>query len=58
MDFSHSDKVRFLQERLTAFMDAHVYPAEARFEEEMARMSYGEEPNPPPTNVTKIRTRS
>ena len=31
MDFTHSDKVRALQERVTAFMDAHVYPNEARF---------------------------
>ena len=31
MDFTHSDKVRALQERLSAFMDAHVYPNEARF---------------------------
>ncbi|HME40862.1 MAG TPA: acyl-CoA dehydrogenase family protein [Steroidobacteraceae bacterium] len=37
MDFSHSDKVRALQEQVTAFMDAHVYPAEARFDEEMEK---------------------
>jgi acyl-CoA dehydrogenase len=35
MDFSHSDKVKDLQARVTAFMEAHVYPAEARFEAEM-----------------------
>jgi acyl-CoA dehydrogenase len=35
MDFSHSDKVRDLQEQLTAFMDAFIYPAEARFAEEI-----------------------
>ena len=35
MDFSHSDKVRDLQEQVSAFMDAHVYPAEPRFDEEM-----------------------
>src|SRR5271154_6452513 len=35
MDFSHSDKVRLLQEQLERFMDDHVYPAEPRFEEEM-----------------------
>jgi acyl-CoA dehydrogenase len=35
MDFSHSDKVRDLQEQLSAFMDAHIYPAEARFAEEI-----------------------
>jgi acyl-CoA dehydrogenase len=28
MDFAYSDKVRRLQERLTAFMHSHVYPAE------------------------------
>ena len=28
MDFSHSDKVRLLQERLQRFMEAHIYPAE------------------------------
>jgi acyl-CoA dehydrogenase len=35
MDFSHSDKVRALQDELTAFMEAHIYPAEARFAEEI-----------------------
>jgi acyl-CoA dehydrogenase len=29
MDFSYSPRTRELQERLTAFMDRHVYPAEA-----------------------------
>jgi acyl-CoA dehydrogenase len=31
MDFAHSRRVTDLQARLTAFMDEHVYPAEARF---------------------------
>ncbi len=31
MDFSHSDKVRDLQQRVTAFMDEHIYPSEAKF---------------------------
>ena len=35
MDFEHSDKVKALQARVSAFMDEHVYPAEARFEQEM-----------------------
>src|SRR5580658_3373421 len=35
MDFSHSDKVKQLQQRLQAFMDQHIYPAEAAFHEEM-----------------------
>ena len=37
MDFSHSDKVRGLQEQVQIFMDAHVYPAEPRFDEEMQK---------------------
>ena len=35
MDFDHSAKVRELQARLTAFMDAHVYPNEKRFHDEV-----------------------
>jgi acyl-CoA dehydrogenase len=35
MDFSHSDKVRELQERLTQFMDDHVYPAEPLYHKEL-----------------------
>jgi acyl-CoA dehydrogenase len=35
MTFTHSDKVRDLQQRLTEFMDRHVYPAEHVFEAEM-----------------------
>ena len=31
MDFEHSPRVKDLQARLTAFMDDHVYPNEARF---------------------------
>ena len=30
MDFAHSQKVQDLQRRVTAFMDQHVYPSEAR----------------------------
>jgi acyl-CoA dehydrogenase len=35
MDFSHSEKVRDLQERLTQFMENHVYPAEALYHKEL-----------------------
>jgi acyl-CoA dehydrogenase len=35
MDFSHSEKVRDLQERITQFMDSHVYPAEALYHKEL-----------------------
>jgi acyl-CoA dehydrogenase len=37
MDFSHTDKVRDLQQRVGAFMDKYIYPAEARFHEELAQ---------------------
>jgi acyl-CoA dehydrogenase len=35
MDFAYSPKVKELQARLTAFMDAHVYPNEQRFQDEV-----------------------
>jgi len=36
MDFEYSPKVKGLQARLTAFMDEHIYPNEARFHAEIA----------------------
>jgi acyl-CoA dehydrogenase len=35
MDFAYSPKVQALRERVTAFMEHHVYPAEAVFEREV-----------------------
>jgi acyl-CoA dehydrogenase len=35
MDFAYSDKVKALQGKLARFMDAHVYPNERRFHEEV-----------------------
>jgi acyl-CoA dehydrogenase len=35
MDFEHSDKVKALQAKLVRFMDAHVYPNEGRFHDEV-----------------------
>jgi acyl-CoA dehydrogenase len=35
MDFEYNDKTKELLKRLTAFMDAHVYPNELRFAEEL-----------------------
>jgi acyl-CoA dehydrogenase len=35
MEFLRSDKVRELQARVSAFMDAHIYPNEARFAAEV-----------------------
>ena len=36
MDFTFNDKTREYQERVSAFMDAHIYPNEHRFHEEVA----------------------
>ena len=36
MNFDYSDKVKHLQAKLLAFMDAHIYPNERRFFEEIA----------------------
>jgi acyl-CoA dehydrogenase len=44
MDFSYSDKVRDLQLRVGAFMDEFVYPAEARFHEEIEHNRRGGNP--------------
>src|SRR5256885_16072668 len=35
MDFAYSDKVKELQGKLARFMDAHVYPNERRFRDEV-----------------------
>ncbi len=35
MDFAYSPKVQELRERVTAFMQTHVYPAEAVFEQQV-----------------------
>jgi acyl-CoA dehydrogenase len=37
MDFHFSQKVKDLQQRLTAFMDEHIYPNERRFHDEIQR---------------------
>jgi len=42
--FEYSDKVMALQRRLTEFMDAYVYPAEAVYEEQVARDRWSQPP--------------
>jgi acyl-CoA dehydrogenase len=37
MHFQFSQKVKDLQQRLTAFMDEHIYPNERRFHDEILR---------------------
>jgi acyl-CoA dehydrogenase len=50
MDFSHSDKVRELQERLTQFMDKYVYPSEEPYHKEMEANRHAGNP----WQVTKV----
>ncbi|WP_059105903.1 acyl-CoA dehydrogenase family protein [Shouchella shacheensis] len=38
MDFSYSSKVQELQKKVTAFMEAHVYPNERLYEEQLNEM--------------------
>lgn len=45
MDFAFSAKTKELQQRLHAFMDAHIYPNEQRFHEEVERNRWQ------PTNI-------
>src|SRR5580698_1566027 len=37
MNFDYSGKVQGLMQRLTAFMDEHIYPNEKRFHEEVEK---------------------
>ena len=50
MDFSHSDKVRELQERINGFMDQYIYPAEKDYHDELERNRRGGNP----WQVTKV----
>ena len=44
MDFSYSDKVRDLQQRVGAFVDKFIYPAESRFHDELEKNRRGGNP--------------
>jgi acyl-CoA dehydrogenase len=44
MDFEHSERTRDLLERLGAFMDAHVYPNERLYHEQVAADRWGHPP--------------
>ncbi|MBU2410650.1 MAG: acyl-CoA dehydrogenase, partial [Gammaproteobacteria bacterium] len=36
MDFDYSTKTKELQQRVLAFMDEHIYPAETEYAKELA----------------------
>jgi len=58
MDFSHSDKVRELQQRIQVFMDRHIYPAEALFHDEIARNRRAGNPWQPTQVVEKLKEKA
>jgi acyl-CoA dehydrogenase len=58
MDFSHSEKVRLLQEQLERFMDDHVYPAELRFHEEMEKNRHAGNPWQPTRVMEELKQKA
>jgi len=56
MDFRFSDKVRDLQDRLTGFMDAHVYPLEDEYRDHVA--AAGGRRTPPVLDDLKAKARA
>src|SRR6218665_2214479 len=58
MDFEYSDKVKELQKRVTAFMDEHVYPAEATFEHEMDAFRAAGNPWQPTQVVEQLKEKA
>src|SRR6266853_1193874 len=58
MDFSHSEKVRLLQEQLERFLNAHIYPAERRFDEEMDRNRHDGNPWRPSEVVEDLKRKA
>jgi acyl-CoA dehydrogenase len=56
MDFQFSDKVRALQERLTRFMDAHVYPLEPDYPDHVEKA--GGWTTPPVMDELKAKARA
>src|SRR5579863_1930985 len=58
MDFSHSEKVRLLQEQLERFMDDHVYPAELRFHEEMEKNRHSGNPWQPTRVMEELKRKA
>ncbi len=55
MDFTFSDKVRDLQERLTGFMDKHVYPLEPEYSDHVEKA--GGRTTPPVIDELKAKAR-
>src|ERR1700760_1020453 len=55
MDFEFSDRCKELRERLLAFMDEHVYPAEAVYDEQLTASG---DPHPHPPVIEELKERA
>jgi acyl-CoA dehydrogenase len=55
VEFAYSDKVKRLEEKLRAFMDAHVYPNEAVYEAQVAASRWEQ---PPIMEELKVKARA
>jgi acyl-CoA dehydrogenase len=55
VDFAFSDRCNELRERLLAFMDEHVYPAEAVFHEQLAQSG---DPHAHPPVIEELKARA
>jgi acyl-CoA dehydrogenase len=58
MDFAYSQKTKDLQARLIAFMDAHVYPAEKVFHDEVAANRAAGDPWKPTRVIESLKERA
>ena len=58
MDFSHTDKVRELQGRVSAFMDEYVYPAEAAAHAELERNRRAGNPWQPLKIIEELKSKA
>ena len=58
MDFAYSDRVRSLQAKLERFMEAHVYPGERRFREEIETNRAGGNPWVPTKLIEELKPKA
>ena len=58
MDFSHTDKVRELQERVNTFMDQYIYPAESKAHEEMEKNRRAGNPWQPLQTIEELKKKA
>jgi acyl-CoA dehydrogenase len=58
VDFDHSPRVKELQQRLSAFMEAHIYPAEKTFAQQMAGFRAAGNPWQVPPVMEELKTKA